>query len=401
MVKAEAGILDTGRRGRRRGEARPRGARALPRRGRGALGRVAPAPPRRPRRGARAVQPRRGVRRLAPLLRGARRAPPARARLRGPALGRRGAARLRRPARRPRRRRAAARPRHRAARPLRAARRLGRRQAQRATASLSPLTDADTARLLDELLETAPCSRRDAAGAARRSSAACRSAPRSTCGCSQDRGLLEQRRRLRRRPRRLPLPGDVAGDHRRAPRRAHPRGEGGRPGRRRDRAQLLDRRAAGDRRPPPRTSWSCGCTPSSARSSCAASAAPRWRARASTCSGTCSSATSRTGRSRARRGPSSTASPPSGSSGWAPTAPTTAPRCSPTTTSPRSIRPRGRASRRATCSSARRLALREAGDRATALHAFRRGARFYAGAVELWPEDDSSGQELRLATGGR
>src|SRR5204862_530468 len=46
-----------------------------------------------------------------------------------------------------------------------------------------------------------------------------------------------------------------------------------------------------------------------------------------------------------------------------------------------------------------RLALREAGDRATALHAFRAATRFYAAAVELWPDGDLDGDELRLRYG--
>ena len=46
-----------------------------------------------------------------------------------------------------------------------------------------------------------------------------------------------------------------------------------------------------------------------------------------------------------------------------------------------------------------RSALRDAGDRAASLHAVEAAARFYAGALELWPEDDSERPDLLFRYG--
>ena len=143
-----------------------------------------------------------------------------------------------------------------------------------------------------------------------------------------------------------------------------------------------------------RSRWRCAratsrsaCTSSSARSSSAARASPRSPARASTPSGTCSSATSPTGRSRARPARDKHRSRRSGSSARPPEdhaemlahhygAALDYARAAGQDTA----RSRSRA----------RIAFREAGDRAFALNAFARRPLLHR-ALELWPEDASPG----------
>ena len=125
-----------------------------------------------------------------------------------------------------------------------------------------------------------------------------------------------------------------AGDHRRAPRRAAGGGEAPAPGRGGDRQGILARCGRLARR---RAAARSGCTRSSASSSFAVSAAPRWPARRSTRSCTCCCATSRTGRSRGRAGSRSTPPPRSGSRRTAVSRITR--RCSRTTTRARSSSP--------------------------------------------------------------
>ncbi len=79
-----------------------------------------------------------------------------------------------------------------------------------------------------------------------------------------------------------------------------------------------------------------GCTRWSARSSSDATAVRRWRGRRSTRCATSSCGTSPTGRSRERAAPTCTCVRPNGSSRSGTTARRIGPRCSPTTTSPRS-----------------------------------------------------------------
>ena len=207
MVKAQAGILETRRRRRRSGEA-ARGAspRSLPTPDERALGRAPPAAAgsgsgREEAAGDRAG---RGVRRLAPLPRGARRVAAARARLRGPALGRRRAARLRRPRRRLG---------HAAyrslvvctARPELLARRpgWGGGKASSTTLSLGPLSDEDTARLVAALARAAGACPPSCRRRCSREPAATRSTPRSSSAWSAERGATARAE--------LPLPETVQG----------------------------------------------------------------------------------------------------------------------------------------------------------------------------------------------
>ena len=143
--------------------------------------------------------------RLAPFPRGACRARPDRPRLRGPALGRRRAARLRRRPRRPGLRRAAARRLHGTAGAARAAARLGRRQRERADGVAHPALGRRHRRLLG------PCS----------SGASSRQTLSRRCSASRRhpavrRGVRPDARGGRRRGRRA---GDSPGHRRRSHRR--------------------------------------------------------------------------------------------------------------------------------------------------------------------------------------
>ena len=294
MVKAQAGILETDARRGSRGKLRGRGRGALIADEVDArLGRRAHLRPLVGLAGDAEVGGDRRARAFAAWRRFfealAERAP-ARARLRGPALGGRRPARLRRPPRRLGQRRAAAR--RRAPRgpscssggPAGAA-----ASANATTISLAPLSETETAR-----------ARRDAARAAGAPGGA-QAALLARAGGNPL--YAEEYVRMRRRS---------AGASRRAARRPSrassrrastrsPRDEkDAAAGRGRPRQGLLGRRARGDRRARAAATVDERCTRSSGRSSCGASAARRSPARPSTRSATCSSATSPTGRSRAR-----------------------------------------------------------------------------------------------------
>ena len=136
---------------------------------------------------------------------------PARARLRGPALGRRRAARLRRPPRRLGGRRAAARRLHRAARAARAPARLGRRQAERGD-------DLALAALRRRHRAARRRAARAAGAAGRASGALLARAGGNPLYAEEYVRMLDE---LRRRTAAEPAAARVgAGDHRRAPRRA-------------------------------------------------------------------------------------------------------------------------------------------------------------------------------------
>ena len=232
---------------------------------------------------------------------------------------------------------------------------LGRRQGQLVDDPRSrPLSEDETATLVHALLG-APAIDADAADAApraRRRQPALRGGVRAHAQ-SSGRAIAV-------------LPETRAGHHRRPARHAPRRGEGAAPGRRRDRQGLLARRArrrALDARGAAALARAQGVREARApslrrrrgRVRVPARARPRRRLRADP-----ASASART----------STAPPPSGSSRSA--VPTTTQRCSLTTTQQpssyaRAVGPGCRAARRAGT-----VALREAGDRAFALNAFRR-----------------------------
>ena len=123
------------------------------------------------------------------------------------------------------------------------------------------------------------------------------------------------------------------------------------------------------------------CTRSPARSSSVPSGAPRWRARRSTRSGTCSCATSPTARSPAPTARRSTVPSPSGSRRSRPTAPPTERRCWPTTTRRRSSSPRPRASAPARLPSER---VTHSGTRPTARSRSARSHRRLRCTAERW-----------------
>ena len=141
------------------------------------------------------------------------------------------------------------------------------------------------------------------------------------------------------------------------------------------------------------SSWRCTSLP--ARSSSAPPGRARWRARASTPSGTCSCATSPTARSRGRSGRAVTARRPPGSSARRASGSRTWPRCSPTTTCRRSSSPRPPAtrSRRSELAQPARRFLALAGERALGLDTAQAEARL-ARALELSPADDPERPEL-------
>ena len=78
------------------------------------------------------------------------------------------------------------------------------------------------------------------------------------------------------------------------------------------------------------------------------------------------------------------------------TGPRTGRRCSRTTTCSALELARAAGERTAASRSGRALALRDAGERALALNALPSAARFYASALELWPEDDPEWPDLVL-----
>ena len=182
------------------------------------------------------------------------------------------------------------------------------------------------------------------------------------------------------------MPGVGAGADRRPPRHAAGGAEEPAPGRRRCWARCSGRARSPRWATATRPRWSRRCTSWPARSSSAPPAPARWRASTSTASGTCSCATSATGRSRAPPAPPATRRPPPGSRRRRASGSKTWPTCSPTTTRPRSSStgPPASASRREQlqAQAVRYLAL--AGERALSLDVDQ-AERQLARALELAP----------------
>ena len=250
--------------------------------------------------GARTRSPRRrprgGVHRLAAVPRGARRAAADRPRVRGSPLGRRRAARLPRApldwtADVPLLVVGTARPELFERRPGWGG---GKRNAT--TLVLSPLSDEETARLVSGSARAVGPAGRDAGGSARASGrkSALRRAVRRAC--SSERGDGDGTRRSRRPCRRSSPRGSTRFD--RAQERCLQDASVAREG-------VLDRRGRGDGRSRSRRGAGASCASSSGASSCARRSR-RCAARTSSPSGTPSSATSPTSRSRVRRGQTST-----------------------------------------------------------------------------------------------
>ena len=249
------------------------------------------------------------------------------------------------------------------------------------TISLSPLSDEETARLRPVAARAAAARRADAGGAAR---------PRRRQPALR-RAVRAHPARARRRADELP--GDGAGDHRRAARRALGGGEAAAPGRRRRRQGLLARGGRGGRRRRPR--WQ-------AEELLHALERKEFVQRARALLGR--------GRERVRLPPRAhprrrlRPDPAGGALGQAPArgragssrsaGPRTRPRCSPTTTCRRSSWQRPRGSTRRRSRSSARHALRDAGDRAAALYAVEAAERFYDAALRLWPDDDPERAQL-------
>ena len=277
-------------------------------------------------------EPRRGVRRLASLLRGDGRAAADRARLRGSALGGRRPPRFRRRSRREGDRRAVVRSLYRAAGAPRATPELGRGQAEHAhPVAVRAVRRGDGSP--DRRASFTGCAPGgDAADAA----PACGGKPALRRGVHPDAEgswpATPRRRDVAARRDRGGGAGDGAGHHCGAARRPRVGRESVAPGCLGCREGVLAGLGRRDRRDLPLGARRSSCTRSSARSSCAATAAPRWRAKRSTPSGMCSSATSPTGRFPGPAAPTSTSARPSGSSRSGTSGQRIAPRCWPITT---------------------------------------------------------------------
>ena len=316
MAKAQAGILESDPADEAARKLTEAVAALVPDPDRGRLGDGPSEPPRR----ARARTPARGARVVA------KRSPPGGAssrrsgaaahgaRLRGPALGRRRAARVRRRPRRPGDRGAVARPLQRPAGAARATSRLGRRQGERGDAvAVGALRRG----------HRAPDRRASLAGGAAGGDAADVAATRRRQPALR-RGVhphaqgswpaAARRRDLAPGRTEVDVPETVQGIIAARLDALAAGGEGGAAGGVRGREGVLARLGCGDRRHLGTGRPRSGCTRSSARSSCAATAERPWRERRSTRCGTCSSATSPTARSRARAAPTCTSGRRSGSS---------------------------------------------------------------------------------------
>ena len=313
----------------------------------------------------------RGVLGLAPLLRGPRRAPPARPRLRGPALGGREPPRLRRRARGVGDRRAAARRRDRPTGAARTPPGLGRREAERDDARRSPRSPKSRPRC-SRSAPRQPCARRGVAARA----------PRARRRQSALRRAVRRALPRARLDGRAAAAGDAPGHHRRPPRRARAGREAAAPRRGCRREGVLGRCAR------PRRAM-----PSTATLHALERKGFVRRQRRSSVEGESEFAFAHAlvrdvayGQIARPTGRRSTAESPSGSRA--------------------SGRPEDHAEMlahhwRSALELARaagrdddeladraRLALREAGDRAFSLNAFASAERYYAEALELWPEDD-------------